>query len=114
VLSRNGRRSEGFLYDYSEAVKKARSEGMAGWKAVEVVNSEFERLESYLADDWYYVVLEVCIKDTNGEVLHEDCLRCVESSSIESFDEWFSEAVDAAKKELDEKQRCKDMGITTK
>jgi hypothetical protein len=113
VLFKEGRGRGGLLYDYQGAIKKARADGLSGSKAVEVVNNEFEWLRSYLNNDWHYVVLSVEIKDSDGHALHEDHIGYVQSDDESFFKEWFDESVDSAKKELEEKQRCKDMGIIT-
>ena len=56
------------FYDFQEAVKKARSSGLSGERAVEVARSEYRYLRRWCDSEWYYIGIQVTFDDYSASL----------------------------------------------
>ncbi len=75
------------FYDFAAAVEIAKRDrwdappyktGTKGEQAVRAVESDFQFLKSWCADEWFYAVVSVSLLDVDGEEIAADWLRGVE------------------------------------
>jgi hypothetical protein len=100
VLYKGGRNEYSFIYDWAGACRMAKKDG---WNAEpydapnrieRAVQADFDRMQAYLKDDWWYVGVIVEMLDVNGDVIEKESLWGIESDSGDYFEEVANELAD--------------------
>lgn len=112
VLKNGGARDDSYLYDFAEAMKRAKAEGWnaepydAPGRALRAVHADMAHLRDWLNDRWHYVGVVVVPLTEDGDELRSKSasLWGIESGDAEVLEQTAAELVGELESEYEEEE----------